>query len=191
MSLLLLRQSLLALVVCILTTANAAAEIPAVKDAEAAYDRGLYAEALRIARPLAERGDPRAQYLLSLIHAGVHDMPIDRCLSTFWADKAARQGHEPAMNRMAWAYFSGLGVPRNNAMAYRWALAGRRAGSQTAAKNVEMFGSGLNDQQRQAIGASMPTWRPEAQKPVKIVRPPSDWLGRLLWRLRGQRFCDD
>ncbi|MEJ2119420.1 MAG: tetratricopeptide repeat protein [Alphaproteobacteria bacterium] len=187
----LLRQALIVFVACALATEALSAEALRFEDADAAYDRGLYEKALRIARPLAERGDPRAQYLLSLIHAGVHGMPIDRCMSTFWADKAARQGYAPAMNRMAWAYFSGLGVPRSNVLAYRWALAGRRAGSQTAAKNVEMFGSGLNDQQRQAIGASMPTWRPEAQKLVRIVRPPSDWLGRFLWRLRGQRFCDD
>jgi len=187
----LLRLGLVSIVVSMLAAAALAAEALRFEDADAAYDRGLYPEALRIARPLAERGDPRAQYLLSLIHAGVHGMPIDRCLSTFWADKAARQGYAPAMNRMAWAYFSGLGVPRSNALAYRWALAGRRAGSQTAAKSVEMFGSGLNDQQRQAISASMPTWRPEAQKPVKIVRPPSDWLGRRLWRMRGRRFCND
>jgi TPR repeat protein len=172
-----------------LTAANAAAEMPTVKDAEAAYDRGLYAEALRIARPLAERGDPRAQHLLSLMYSLGRGVEEDSCKSTRWADKAARQGNPGGQYAMAWAHFSGLGIPRNDAMAYRWALAAQRSGDKRASTDLELFGSGLTKAQREQIKATMTDWRPKDQLPVKVSRAPTDWLGRLLWRLRGRRFC--
>lgn len=190
MSMQLLRSALIAFIACVLMTATVSAETPTVKDAEAAYDRALYAKALRIARPLAERGDPRAQHLLSLMYDLGRGVEEDSCESTRWADKAARQGNPGGQYAMAWAHFSGLGIPRNDAMAYRWALAAQRSGDKRASADLELFGSGLTKTQRERIKATMKDWRLEDQLPVKVTRPPTDWLGRLLWRLRGRRFCN-
>jgi TPR repeat protein len=191
MSIQLSRPALIAFIACVLIAANAQAEKLRVKDAEAAYDRGLYAEALHIARPLAEQGNSRAQYLLSLMYKLGRGVTPDRCESTIWADKAARQGHPGGQYSMAWAHFSGHGIPRNDEMAYRWALSAQRAGDKLVAEDLEMFGSGLSEAARRQIKATMKDWRAQEQKPVKVVRPPTGWLRRALWRLRGGWLCKD
>lgn len=175
----------------VLATAAAAAEEPRFEDAKAAYDRGQYAKALSVIRPLAERGDARAQHLLSVMHLFGNGTHVDKCASTIWADRSARQGYVPAFHRLAWAYFSGHGIPRDEAMAYRWALAADREGYRFAREDLGMFGSGLSKQQRMRIQASMKTWRAADQPGLKIRRPPADLFGRIIWWLRGKPICDN
>lgn len=175
---------------CVLATTAAVAEELRFEDAKAAYDRGQYAKALRVVRPLAERGDARAQHLLSVMHLFGYGTNVDKCASTTWADRSARQGYVPAFHRLAWAYFSGHGIPRDEAMAYRWALAADRKGYRYAREDLGMFGSGLSERQRMRIKASMKSWRAPDQPAIKFPRPPGGLFGRIMWWLRGRPFCD-
>ena len=79
------------------------------EEAEAAYKKGDYKTARRIALSLAERGDPRAQDILSTIYLLGRGVHRDVCESTKWADKAARQNFGRAQYSMAMAYYNGYG----------------------------------------------------------------------------------
>ena len=63
-------------------------------DAKQAFDAKQYGKAISLLRPLAEKGDPRAQYLLgyaNLSSKGVHEKQTE-----YWLRKAVAQDHTPA-----------------------------------------------------------------------------------------------
>jgi TPR repeat protein len=155
----------------------------------AAYRQGDYSEALRVAKPLAEKGDASAQYLLALMYSLGRGVPFDRCESAMWTDRSARQGYTPSYHAMAWVYFNAEGVPKNNVLAYRWGLAAARTGDKDAKADIDMFGAGLFESQRQQIRATMDRWRPQDQPPLKIRRLPDNAYGWLMERLTGIARC--
>jgi hypothetical protein len=63
------------------------------EDAAAAYEKGDYATVMRLIRPLAEQGDPRAQNGLGLMYANGEGVPEDHAAAASWYRKAAEQGH--------------------------------------------------------------------------------------------------
>ncbi len=86
----------------------------------AAYNRGDYATALREFRPLAERGDAKAQYHLGVMYSKGEGVPQDDAKAVKWYRKAAEQGHASAQNNLGVLYFKGKGVPQDDAEAARW-----------------------------------------------------------------------
>src|SRR5262245_2712093 len=67
-----------------------------LEDADAAVKKRDYATAVRIIRPLAERGDARAQYTLGVFYDNGLGVPQDRVTSYMWFDLSAAQGEEGA-----------------------------------------------------------------------------------------------
>ena len=67
-----------------------------LEDADAAVKKRDYATAVRIIRPLAERGDARAQYTLGVFYDNGLGVPQDRVTSYMWFDLSAAQGKEGA-----------------------------------------------------------------------------------------------
>lgn len=92
----------------------------AIDDAVAAYDKGEYATALRLLRPLAEQGAPLAESILGLAYTEGKGVPQNHAEAARWYRKAADKGFAPAQNSLGWAYFKGLGVPQNFAQATEW-----------------------------------------------------------------------
>ena len=68
----------------------ASAEDAAV-DASDAFQRGDFATALRLYRPLAERGDAKAQYVLGRMYAKGQGVQKDYALAYMWFNLAAAQ----------------------------------------------------------------------------------------------------
>ena len=71
-------------------------------DGQSAYERGDYATAFRLWRPLAEHGDVEAQYNLGVMYETGRGVPRDYVyVSAYrWFDLAAAQGNrEAAYNR--------------------------------------------------------------------------------------------
>ncbi len=62
------------------------------EDGEIAYDRGDYATALQLWRPLAEKGHMEAQYSLGVMYADGAGMPRDDAAAHMWFTLAAAQG---------------------------------------------------------------------------------------------------
>ena len=73
--------------------------VPAWADFQAGMDannRGDYATALREWRPLAEQGDPSAQFRLGLLYENGNGVPRDFAKARLWYEKAAVQGEAKA-----------------------------------------------------------------------------------------------
>ena len=91
-----------------------------IKAGETAYHRGDYATALREWQPLAEQGDPSAQYRLGVLYAAGWGVPQDYATAKEWYEKAAAQGNAQAQVNLGVLYLHGRGVPQDIASARQW-----------------------------------------------------------------------
>ena len=91
-----------------------------LEDATAAYQRGDYATALQIWRPLAEQGNADAQADLGWMYAQGQGAPQDYAQAVVWLRKAADQGNSFAQNNLGVMYELGQGVPQDYAQAVAW-----------------------------------------------------------------------
>ncbi len=87
-----------------------------------AFDRGDYATALREWRPMAERGDVRAQAILGGLYHDGKGVSQDYVQAREWYEKAAAQGESAAQYGLGSLYANGKGVPRDYAHARQWFL---------------------------------------------------------------------
>jgi formylglycine-generating enzyme required for sulfatase activity/peptidoglycan hydrolase-like protein with peptidoglycan-binding domain len=85
-----------------------------------AYQRGDYATALREWRPLAERGDSRAQFNLGFMYANGHGTSQNYAEAVKWYRKAANQGQAVATYNLGIMYHNGRGVSEDFAEAVKW-----------------------------------------------------------------------
>ena len=78
--------------------APASADFPAAVEA---YDQGDYAIAFAETRPVAERGDADAQYMLGFLYARGEGVRRDLVRAYLWFSLAARQGDQIAADMVA------------------------------------------------------------------------------------------
>jgi uncharacterized protein len=136
-------EAIFALIILILSVVvpNAAAPL---NDAVSAAHQGDYATAHQVLRPLAEGGNPRAQFNLAYLYANGFGVRRDYTEAVKWYRNAADQGLANAQNSLGVEYFNGDGVSQNFGEAVRWF---RRAANQnfTAAQfNLGyMYANGL------------------------------------------------
>jgi TPR repeat protein len=90
------------------------------EEAIAANYRKDYATVLRLLRPLAERGEARAQNDLGVQYEKGHGVPQDYAEAAKWYRKAANQGRSDAMYSLGLKYKAGQGVPRDYVLAHMW-----------------------------------------------------------------------
>jgi uncharacterized protein len=91
-----------------------------LQDANIAYEKGDYATALRLIRPLAEQGSADAQTTLGFMYANGQGVPQDYEAAVSWFRKAAGQGNAVAQLGLAARYTNGQGLPRDYEAAARW-----------------------------------------------------------------------
>ena len=84
------------------------------------YQRGNYATALSEWRPLAEQGDPSAQFYLGLLYEKGAGVPQDYTAARKWYEKAAAQGYVMAQTSLGVLYEKGAGVPQDYTVARKW-----------------------------------------------------------------------
>ena len=90
------------------------------KDGKAAYNKDDYATALKLYRPLADRGNAKAQFSLGVMYYSGQGVPEDYAQAVIWYRKAADQGNADAQYNLGLMYYSGLGVPEDDAQAVSW-----------------------------------------------------------------------
>jgi uncharacterized protein len=90
------------------------------EDAQAAYASGDYQGAIQLWRPLAERGDARAEYMLGLAFSLGRGVPRDCATAAVWYRKAADQGVAAAQVNLGAMYANGDSVPQDYTQAIRW-----------------------------------------------------------------------
>jgi len=85
-----------------------------------AFSRGDYATAFDELRPLADKGDPNAQFTLGFMYDYGQGVRRNAIEAIWWYRKAAEQGSAVAQFTLGGIYESGRGAPKDLIAAYRW-----------------------------------------------------------------------
>ena len=70
--------------------------------------------------PLAQDGDPEAQYMIGNLYRNKNWAKANDEIAAQWLMKAAEQGHKTAQLSISYMYKQGLGLPRNLVESDRW-----------------------------------------------------------------------
>jgi TPR repeat protein len=118
-----MKRSIKSLLAALVVSLSLAAPVLAgpLEDGDAAYNRGDYATALRLWRPLAEQGFANAQNNLGLMYANGQGVARDNREAVKWYRLAAEQGFAQAQYNLGFMYAKGRGVARDYARAHMWA----------------------------------------------------------------------
>jgi uncharacterized protein len=81
-----------------------------------AYVKGNYDTAARLMRPLANKGDAQAQFIVGYANF----INLNYSAAVKWYQRAADQGHADAQYTLGEMYLGGLGVQQSNMQAYVW-----------------------------------------------------------------------
>jgi TPR repeat protein len=121
------------------------------EDGVAAYQRGDFATALQLFRPLAEQGIASAQFNLGLMYAQGQGVAQDFHEALKWYRLGAEQGNGSAQSSLGLMYAQGRGVPQDFVHAHMWSnlAASKLRGddAQVAAKRRDTIERGLSTAQ--------------------------------------------
>ena len=111
-----------------------------LEDGQAAWNEGHFAKAMEILRPLADAGNPAAQYRVGWMYDTGQGVPEDIAEADKWFKAAAETGHSDAMFSLCQDFALGGGnVQKDSLNAYVWCdLA---AAAYTKAKRSEAAGN--------------------------------------------------
>src|SRR5690242_472874 len=93
---------------------------PTLQDVQSAINRKDYATALRIVRPLADKGDPAAEFILGTMYALGLGVSRSYSEALIWFRKSADLGHPGAQSNLGSMYARGEGVKQDPAQAVQW-----------------------------------------------------------------------
>ena len=147
------------LVIATLLCCNVA--VAGLKEGYEALSRKDYAKAIKEYRPLAERGDPEAQYRIGRMYEFGTGYPQDKAQGIAWLRKAAAQGHADAQQELGFVYATGDGVKQDDVQAVEWFRKAATTGDATAQYNLGLLyakGQGVGKDYAQAIA----WWRKSA-----------------------------
>jgi uncharacterized protein len=114
------KAAVAALMLAVSFASSVAAGALELEDGVAAYEKGDYATALRLLRPLADQGDAGAQYNLGLMYANGQGVPQDYAAAVNWYRKGGEQGDTEAQVNLGLMYDNGQGVQQDYATAMSW-----------------------------------------------------------------------
>lgn len=103
--------------------------------AQAAYQTKNYREAMRLYRPLAEQGNPEAQYFVGRMYEKGQGVRKDQNEVVKWYRKSAEGGYAAAQYRLAVGYAYGLaGLSKDQDEAGKWLRRAAEGGHKKAQK---------------------------------------------------------
>lgn len=107
-------------IIAIAAAMQATAAQGTLEDGLTAYRGGDYGKAVELWRPLAENGDPIAQYRLGALYAEGKGVVRDDATAMMWFQRSADQGNAEAQYNVGASYAEGLGVARDDGQAAKW-----------------------------------------------------------------------
>ncbi len=123
-----------------------------LEDALDAAQRGDYATAIRLWRPLADKGEIDAQYNLGVMYDNGYGVTRDYTVAVSWFRKAADQGFAAAQLSLGVMYENGLGVSQDFTTAVSWYRRAADQGNTGAQLNLGiMFDNGWGVAQNHVI----------------------------------------
>ncbi|MEJ2290665.1 MAG: tetratricopeptide repeat protein [Deinococcales bacterium] len=120
----------------------------------AAYNDGDFAQARRLWTPLAQAGDPRAQYMLGYMAENGQGRPWSNHDAAAWYRLAANQDYPQAQLALGKLYARGMGVPRDASQAAAYYEQAARVGYGPAQFQYALalfHGSGVKQDFAQAL----------------------------------------
>jgi len=124
------------------------------EDGLAAYQRGDYTTALRLLRPLADKGDAKAQFSLGVMYDKGQGVTQDYTEALNWYHRAAEQGDAKAQFNLGAMYENGQGVPPDHTQAVKWFRKAADQGIAGAQFNLGLWyveGQGVPQDYTQAV----------------------------------------
>ncbi|MGH9808741.1 MAG: tetratricopeptide repeat protein, partial [Terriglobia bacterium] len=116
--------------------------------------KGDYATALKELRPLAERGNAKAQYRLGRMYEFGQGVAVDKAQALAWLRKSAAQGNSEAQLELGVIYATGDGVKQDDKMAVALFQKAAMQGEATAQYNLGLMyakGNGVQKDYAQAV----------------------------------------
>ncbi len=152
------------------TCLASAALAGAYEDGFEAYNRGDYATAVRLWKPLAEKGDAKVQNNLGVMYENGQGVMQDYAEAVKWYQKGADQGIAYAQYNLGLMYANGHGVPQDYVQSHKWLnLAAARASAseeetrEMAHKARERVASKMTPAQIAKAQKLAREWKPKEQ----------------------------
>ena len=123
-----------------------------------AYKRGNYAEAVALLKPLAQSGDPLAQFAIAVMYDDGRGMPQDFARALSWYSKAAHRGLVDAQYMMARFYGRGRGVKQNPSSAFLWFNIAGAGGHPDGVRLRDQHRHQITTSQQKRIEAAAVSW---------------------------------
>ncbi len=125
-----------------------------IDDAGEAYNKSVYVQAIRLFRPLAEKGNSDAQAMLGMMYLKGEGTTRNYPDAMKWLLLASSQGNTSALNNLGAMHFNGDGVTRNYPEAARLfrqsAVKGDEYG-QTSLGSMYLNGHGVDKNMKEAV----------------------------------------
>ena len=116
----------------------------ALKDGVVAWSKRDYKTALEKLKPLANKGNAKAQYVVGLMYLSGNRVIQDDKEAVRWFTLAAEQGSANAQNNLGLMYSNGQGVEQDYKQAVRWYTRAAEQGVADAQNDLGyMYGNGL------------------------------------------------
>jgi uncharacterized protein len=135
------------------------------EDALAAYDKGDFATALRLWRPLADQGLAPAQSNLGSMYENGRGVAQNDAEALKWYRLAANQGYAIAQYNLGVIYGNRRGVPQDYVRAYMWFNLSAALGYQIAVKNRDIAARVMTPSQIAEAQKLAREWKPTTQPP--------------------------
>ena len=104
----------------LLLLATTCAQAGSLEAASSSLAGGNFVVAARLLKPLAERGNARAQAMLGFMYETGQGVPQAYAAASYWYRLAAEQGDTRAQYLLGLAYDKGHGVQQDVVAAYKW-----------------------------------------------------------------------
>jgi hypothetical protein len=130
------------------------AAVAGLKEGYEALSKKDYVTAANEYRPMAERGDPEAQYRIGRMYEFGNGYAQDKAQGIAWIRKAAAQSHAGAEQELGVIYATGDGVKQDNVQAVAWFRKAAEQGEATAQYNLGLLyakGQGVARDYAQAV----------------------------------------
>lgn len=131
-----------------------------LEDGMDAYQEKDYLKAVQVWRPLAQAGDPDAQFRLGVMYAEGKGVAPDDAEAALWFERAAAQGNPSAQYNLGASYVDGAGVSKDMETAAKWFRRAADQGIVLAQLNLGML---------YAAGAGVPQDNVEAMKWIDLA----------------------
>jgi len=139
--------------------------------AESDYDKAVhvygcadYPKAFNLFKPLAEQGDPLAQFQVGMMIEQGQGAEVNYDAAYHWYMKAAEQGMSDAYFALGQLYNRGLAVPQDAVQAYAWFDLAVRDGHAVAGDWLNMQANKMVPDQIQAAQRVADAWLQKLKK---------------------------